>query len=194
MWKALGRRIPGTVASVGISLALGLAVAAIPVATALAAPAATAQGAEPAATNRQESQHSRLETLYRLELRVLDRQERRLQRAGQVAERLEAFIQRQKDLGRDVSKLEEALAKFVEALESAKGSLATTRDILAAHKGFADDGTVVDAAQARETVHEAGKAERSVRQTMRQAYHHLQIALRQFRHANAPTADQAAAN
>ncbi len=190
MWRSpFGHRMLRLAAVVGVLLALGLAVVAMPVATALAAPPPTVQATEPAAAGQPESQYPRLERLYRTEQRVLERQEQRLERAGKVAERLEAFIESQKDKGRDVSQLEDALAKFAEAREAAKGDLDTAREILSAHGGFDDHGNVTDPAQARETVREAGKAERSFRQTMRQAYHQLLIAVKQFRHANAPAAD-----
>jgi len=137
-------------------------------------------------------QYERLERLLKREQNVLVNEQKRLTRAGEIATRVQNYIDNQKAKGKDTSELEAALADFNAAVASAHEDYETAKRILDAKAGFDENGKVVDPAQARETVRAAGKAEREFHQTMRKAVRQLRIAIRQYRHDNRPEREAAA--
>jgi len=175
------------------SAAVARAAACIVFAAALAIPTATALAdpITPEARAPVRIQGQLLERLLKREQAVLLREEKRLTQAKELATRIQTYIDNQKAKGKDTSKLEKALAEFREAIASAQKDYDTAKAILEAKAGFDENGKVVDVAQARETVREAGKAEREFHRTIRKAVHQLRIAIRQYRHDNGANAEGA---
>ena len=156
---------------------------AVPAAPALAQPPAPAPPAP-----GQVRQGDRLERLFNRELRVLDREQKALERAGQRAARIQERIDNLKSQGKDTSKLEEALADFRAGIASAQSFFNAAKGILDARAGFDANGNVVDLAAARGTVREAGKAERQFFQAMRKAVRELLRDIREYRKSTEPKA------
>ncbi|MCL5959687.1 MAG: hypothetical protein M1358_10315, partial [Chloroflexi bacterium] len=108
---------------------------------------------------------------------------------GELAAKVQSYIDNQKAKGKDTSSLETALANFKAAVATAQSDYDTAKSTLDARAGFDANGEVTDIAQARSTVQTAGKAERQFHQTMRKATVDLRKALRQYRQANRPEAE-----
>ena len=167
----------GLITAAGVLL-LVVAVALAPIA-ALAAPAAQAAPTQEAP--RAKSAHPFLERLYQRELTVLEREQERLERAGEFVGRLETYIHNQKEKSKDTSSLEVALAKYNEAVATAKSYRDTAQSVLGAHAGFDENGKVTDAAQARQTLLTAGKAERDFHRTLLQGLWQLRDVIAEYR-------------
>ncbi|MHB1004269.1 MAG: hypothetical protein ACYC3S_01355 [Chloroflexota bacterium] len=178
------RGLPGArqVAAVGAValIALGGATAAFAQST----PTAAAPNAQAQTTPAAKPVDRALERAFQAEKNVLARQESRLQKADAAIPKLEARIQGLKAQGRDTTKLEAGLNDFKQAVAAARADHAQAQSALATHAGFDANGKVVDRAQARQTVTQAGKAEREFHQAMRKGSHQLAIAIRQYRQAN----------
>ena len=182
---AFVRAHSAAVARVAACAMLAVSTLAIPSARAFADPA-TPEAKPPA------RQYERLEKLLRREQNVLEREQKRLRRAGEIATKVQSYIDNQKAKGKNTSKLEAALADFKAAVASAQEDYNTAKRILDAKAGFDGNGKVVDPAQAKETVRTAGKAEQQFHRTMRKAVHQLRTAIRQYRHDNMPEREAAA--
>ena len=168
-------------AIVGLSmggLLLAGVVAIIPVATAQAAPTT------PPAPSQQTTHDARLEKAYQSEQAWLRKQQDNLGKMNAAADRAQQFITTQRNLGKDVSVLQAALATFKAQITAAQASHQTANVVLSAHLGFDANGKVVNAAQARQTLVDAGQSLRDARSVMRQAVSDLQRAMRLWRQTN----------
>lgn len=171
-----------------LTIALGaVALAASTVLVPVVALAAPAEQATPAQTAPRVAKdgHPLLERLYQWELKILQQQQTRLDKAGTVASRAQAFIDKQKEEGKDVGALQGVLAKFNEALVAAKSQRDSAQGILNAHAGFDNNGKVTDVEQARQTPRTAGKAERDCHRTLAQGLWQLRDAIFEYRTAQA---------
>ncbi len=128
----------------------------------------------------------RLERLYQNELKALDAQAAHLERTDEIIARAQAKIDELAAKGLDISALQEALGDYQDAVADAQGYHDKAASILSAHAGFDANGKVTDAAQARVTVQEAGRALRDARQNLRPALHRLLRALRETWRDNRP--------
>ncbi len=165
----------------------------MPTTAAFAAPG-VGDGTPPAAgalATPESRKGERLERLFKREHNVLTREQNRLTRAGQIATRIQNYINNQKANGKDTSALETALANFNTAVATAQSDHDTAKNTLDASACFDSNGAVTDIAQARVTVRTAGKAERQFYLTMRKAIRGLQKAIRDYRHANRPNSQGA---
>ena len=181
------------------TVAAGLAAAALLIGAVgpMAATPALAESPAPTATPAQaapQRQYERLERLFQREKVVQVNQGNRLERAGDLAARVQKVIANQKTKDKDTSKLETALDSFQKAIAQARGDHATAASLIGTHDGFGPGGEVKNAADARATVQAVGKAERELRQTIRKGTADLLKALREFRQANKPPASAAPAN
>lgn len=154
----------------------------------LASPAVPAFAAEgtptPQAPARDKDRAERLEKLFQREQDWLDKQAQNLDRAHELAGRVQTRIDALKEQGKDTSALETALATFNSGIVDAQASHDAAAGILDAHVGFSANGKVTDMTQALDTVKGARQALRDCRQTLRQAVKDLLQAVRDYREAN----------
>lgn len=99
-----------------------------------------------------------LEKFYQREVKMLAEQEKQLGKANDLATKAQDYIDEQKAKGKDVTKLEAALAKIKAQVAKAKSAHDQAASILNAHAGFDTNGQVTDPAQARQTVTKAQKS------------------------------------
>ncbi|MBI2863703.1 MAG: hypothetical protein HYX94_03985 [Chloroflexi bacterium] len=128
--------------------------------------------------------YDRLERLFKLEVRVLAGEEKRLGQMAKLANRIQTYIDAQAAKGKDVKELQAALDDFRAAMTKAQSEHDAAKAILDAHAGFGPNGEVVDMKQANTTVRTAGKDEREFRQTVRKALHALKNAVHVYREHN----------
>lgn len=115
-----------------------------------------------------------LEKLYQRQLKMLDQQKEQLIRAHNLLDKAQDFIDEQKVQGKDVTKLEKAVAKVEEQIDRAQAAHDEAAKISDVHAGFDADGKVTDPAQARQTVTQAQKS-------LREAQHILTTVTAQVR-------------
>lgn len=125
-----------------------------------------------------------LEKAYKYEQQWLAVQQERLSKTGELAAKVQAFIDAQKAKGKDTSALETALATYNQQIATAQGQHATAESILGAHVGFDADGHVTDRALAKQTVKDARQALADAHRTLQQAGQDLRAALKAYRNAN----------
>ena len=118
------------------------------------------------------------------EQKTVARGQQRLDKAGEVAARVQSMVDAQKAKGKDTSSVESALADFKTAITSAQSSLDSAKATLDAHAGFDTNGQVTDQALARTTLDTARKALRAATQTVSNAGRALREAIREFRQAS----------
>jgi hypothetical protein len=117
----------------------------------------------------------------------LDRLQNQLTRTDKVVTRSQAFINQQKQAGKDTSTLENALKVFQSQVVNVKTAHDTAAAVLTQHAGFDDQGQVTDAAAARQTLQAARQALANGETTLRQARRDLAQAFAPWKNAN-PTA------
>ena len=162
------------VSSVSLCI-LGCVIAAV---AALGLPGATVYAAPPAQGG------IRLENLLKREQIILNNQQQRVELSNQVVTAAQTWIGNLQARGKDVSALQSALAAFQSGIAQAQGSLNTAQSTLNAHAGFDASGKVTDAAQALNTLKQAGRAERQFHLTITQATLDFRQAVRQYLQAN----------
>ena len=139
------------------------------------APAAAAPPDEP------ERDYSRLTYALKWITLRLDAQQDHIDNALAAADLMEEIIADEKVKGNDTSELEAALADARANLAEAQASHDTAAQILDKKAGFDDEGNVVDAQQARDTLKEAGRAMRDAAQILRDTQQDFREALRDYR-------------
>jgi DNA repair exonuclease SbcCD ATPase subunit len=166
-----------------VRLVGGLAAVALAAAFALL-PASTVyadEGTPPAPDGKRAE---RLEKALQREQEWLDIQQNNLDRANELAEKVQARIDELKAEGKDTSALEAALATYRAEIADALASHNTAAGILSAHTGFDENGHVTDPEQARQTVLDARESLQDARLALRNALLDLRIAIRDFRRAS----------
>ena len=98
----------------------------------------------------------------------------------------EELIDRAQANGKNVARLESALAAFSEAVADARPTYEGAKGIIASHKGFDANGDVLDPESAAETVKELGQKLEEIGDILRHPARELADALREFRRANRP--------
>jgi len=159
-------------------------IAALPVTRASAA--RQSHRSEPAVNDPVSDQ--RLERLWARQVRVYERTGRVFEHTAEFSARLQSWIDRAAQNGKDVAALQAALDAFEAAAARAQLSYARARRIVDSHPGFDDHGQVADAGQARATVQQLHEELRSIRSAMGGAGRALRAAIREFRAANRPGA------
>ncbi len=86
----------------------------------------------------------RLETRYYFEILLDNKIGNFLLKADNVSVKVDAAIQNMTSQGKDTGKLEKKAADYKNYVEEAKDNQKETKGLLAAHNGFASDGTVTD--------------------------------------------------
>jgi hypothetical protein len=128
-----------------------------------------------------------LEHLNQREQTAMGIQADHLAKAGEVAGKVQEWIDKLAEQGQDVTDLEAALASFKDSLGSAQSPHDQAAGILDTHAGFDGNGKVTDLQAARETVRSAGQALRECRRTLLQAARDLRQAVRTWRQAHRPS-------
>lgn len=146
---------------------------------------AFAQETTPPAPDRAR-QGARLERLLQREMEWLAGQTNHIAKAGDVAARTQAFIDKASGEGKDTRALEAGLAAFRTEVAEAQAAHDEAQALLDAKAGFDADGKVTDPQLARWTVADAGQALREAHFILRQAERDLRQAVREFRRANRP--------
>ena len=162
-----------------IGLVLAGIIAAIPAASAYAAP-----GTPPAPGQVAEARNARLEKAYQREQSWLTTQQNNLNRMNTIADKVQQFITTQQGKGKDVTALQNALTTFKTQIATALASHNTAANILNTHQGFDANGKVIDADQARQTVFDARQSLRDAHDVMRQAISDLHRAIHEWREVN----------
>jgi len=112
--------------------------------------------------------------------------EAQAEKAPAILEKINEKIALLKAAGVDAKPLEDAVAACVASVQEAKAKMEEAGAILTTHAGFDADGKVMDAAQARQTVREAGAAQKQARRITEKAIRDLKQAARDFFRQNKP--------
>ena len=131
---------------------------------------------------------TRLERAWAREQRVYSRMGKFFDNIDTRLERAQQLIDRAKANGKDVSALQAALDAFSAAVKQARPTYEGIKGIISSHQGFDNNGNVVDAVKALETVQDMHGKLKDTRRTVLPAAHALRQAIRDFRDANQPVA------
>jgi hypothetical protein len=127
-----------------------------------------------------------LSKAFKAEQKWLGNQQQAINKADQAALQIRQLIDKASAEGLDVTILQNALAAFNSEMAAVKSGHQTAADILAAHNGFDDDGSVTDQQSARVTVLDARQALSKAHVTMTQAVRDLRQAARDWRQVTFP--------
>jgi len=167
-----------------VALLAGLCAVLVP-ASPVSAQAPQQAGTPPAdETPSQKPGNLALERRFRFQQQVHEVQGRALEKADRLGEKIQRLIDWANEQGLDTSALVAALAEYTQQLAEARQYHAQASQILAAHAGFDENGHVIDATLARQTVKDAADAHRESRQILRQALRDLHKAVKEWREAN----------
>ncbi|MCL4465807.1 MAG: hypothetical protein M1401_15810 [Chloroflexi bacterium] len=168
--------------AIGSAAALLVAASFLGPVTALAAPpepTVTAQQANP--ETAKQAVVARLERVYQREIKVLEGEQTRLDKAANLATKMRQVIDKRKAASKDTKPLEKALDQFTKDVASAQGLHNDAQSILGTHAGFDASGKVTDVEQARKTLRDAGRAELQFHRQALLAVLHLRAALLDWR-------------
>lgn len=122
-----------------------------------------------------------LEQSYKTEQQWLNQQQETLNKTDQAAAKVQKLIDKAAAEGLDVTILENDLATFNDEMGTNKAEHQTAAEILAAHNGFDDQGSVTDKQAARQTVLDAKQAIWQAHVTLSQSVRNLYLAVREWR-------------
>lgn len=145
----------------------------------LAGPVMRAEAAEPQAPPTPDGQW--LELLFDRVSLAAENQGNRIEYSKEIAAECQVWIDSLEAEGQDVSALEAALDEFKAQIAEAEGSHNAAVEALATHAGFGEAGDVIDARQARETIHTAASNLRQAHLTLTQATLDFRIVIRDWR-------------
>jgi hypothetical protein len=129
-------------------------------------------------------QQAVLERLFKRVQLNHENQQKLINQADKLGNRIAEVIARAKENGKDTTSLEKALADFNEKVGEARLKYDQTGKLIKQHNGFDDAGKVTDAAIARTTLEEIRTGSKEVRQTLGEALKGLKGAGKTFREAN----------
>jgi len=129
-------------------------------------------------------QQGGLERLFKLAQRNHNNQERLINQADKMGNRIAELIARAKENGKNTAALETALTAFNEKIGEARLKYDQTGRLVKLHAGFDDAGKVTDAAAAKTTLEGIRTGSKEVRQTLGEALKGLKGAGKAFREAN----------
>ena len=167
-----------------LQAALGLTALTMLAGLALSAPAPVYADATATPTQAANPGYPALVKVYQAEQARLATQAANLTRANSAVTRIQALIAQAQAKSLNVSELQTALATFQSQLASAQAEHNTAASILSAHAGFAGDGNVTNAAEARQTVLDARQALAGAAAILTQAAKDLAQAVRAWRADN----------
>jgi hypothetical protein len=165
-----------------VALVAALAVAALPLTNVFAAPAQ--DPATPPAPGGRITE--RLERLWQRTLKGLDRANGIDDRSSKVIEKTQAFIDKAKANGKDVTAVQAALDAYKQATTAALPMVAQAQEIANSHNGFDSAGKVTDVKQAAATLKELATQLKAIRSEVLPSAKALHEAIKNFREANPP--------
>jgi hypothetical protein len=110
-----------------------------------------------------------LETRYYMGIVLNQRIDNFTIKTDDVSTRLDSAIEKLKAKGNDTNQLEKEATDFKEAVKKAKESQTKIKELYANHNGFADDGTVSKANDAKKFLDQGNKLQRDTIRELRQA-------------------------
>ena len=122
----------------------------------------------------------RLERVWARQLRIYER----MGHTEEFIERFQKLIDRAKENGKDVSKVQSALDAFKSAAKDAQPVYESIKGIINSHPGFDNDGKVTDPEKAKETVKAMHEKFKEIRGIMNGTGKALRQAIRDFRQVN----------
>lgn len=168
--------------SILTALMLVLVLAAFPLTSAFAAPAA--DPSTPPADGKDSS--PLIERLWMRETRAVERIGQRLDRAPTMIKKTQTLIDKAKANGKDVTALQAALNAYSQAIKDADPMHEKAQSIVNKHAGFDADGKVTDREQARQTLKDLGAQLKELHQQVGEPGKALRAAIQAFREANKP--------
>ena len=124
--------------------------------------------------------NERLEKVWARQLRIYAL----MGRTDKFVERVQQLIERAAENGKDVSALQAALDAFEDALKNAQPVYESAKGVVNSHQGFDEDGKVIGAEKAKETVSAMGEKLKEIKDAMDGTGKALREALKAFRQAN----------
>jgi hypothetical protein len=112
---------------------------------------------------------------------ALGNQLTRLELSHTVSESTQAYIDSQKNAGKDTAALESALEAFNQAILDAETANAAAANLLASPAGFDANGQVTDRAEARQTLRSAGQSLRQAHTAITKGTLTLRLAVQAYR-------------
>jgi hypothetical protein len=134
----------------------------------------------------EETGDARLERIWLHQQRSLHRLEFMFDHSQQRLQKAQELIDVARDRGKDVRGLQTALDAFSAALQEARSTYESAVGIVDSHKGFDDQGEVVDSTLAAATVEDMAEKLSAVRDTLLEPGRDLRDAIRDYRRANRP--------
>jgi hypothetical protein len=125
-----------------------------------------------------------LEKFYQREIKMLGEQGNHLDKANDLVAKAQDYIAEQKANGKNVAKLEAALAKLKTQVVKAQSAHDEATSILNQHAGFDANGHVTDPVQARPTVAQAQKSLNEARRILGNITQEIARVLKGHRDAN----------
>jgi len=128
--------------------------------------------------------HPGIERAYKLEKKVLERQAKILVRGDKIIGKAEEIISKLKGNGKDTSVLEAALTQFKKDVVKAGKVHDKVAGLLTTHAGFDQNGKVVDAFQAKQTLVSARDNLKEFRTILKNSMGDVRKAIKNFRKDN----------
>lgn len=163
-------------------MTLALVAAALPWTSVFAAPAA--DPTTPPADG--EKSNTRIESLWTREQNAVERMGKVLDRSNTMTEKVQTWIDRAKENGKDVTALQAALDAYKQAVQEAGPMYEQAQSIVNEHAGFDADGKVTDREQAIQTLKDLGAQLKDLRGQIGTPGKALREAIKAFREANKP--------
>jgi hypothetical protein len=160
-----------------VALIAALAMASLPFTS------VSAQESDPPAPQGQVT-NKRLEKVWAKELRVYERLGKGFERSDEFVEKLQSWIDRVTENGKDASGVQSALDAFEAAVNNAHPVYESAKGIVNAHQGFDENGKVTDSEKAKETVKSMGEKLKAIKDAMNGTGRALHEAIKDFREAN----------
>ena len=147
-------------------------------------PAVPAYALGQSAGERPQLTDERLAEIWAKQVALFEKQGQLLDKADTIIAKVEELIARLQEQGIDTSSLNAALAAFEDAVRAARPVHAQANGIVNSHKGFDNNGQVVDRQQAIESVRALGDNLKEFRATMGTTLQDIRQAFTALREAN----------
>lgn len=165
-----------------VAMALALVAAALPWTSAFAAPAA--DPTTPPVDG--EKSNTRIESLWTREQNAVERIGKVIDRSNTMTEKVQTWINKARENGKDVTALQAALDAYKQAVQEAGPMYEQAQSIVSEHAGFDADGKVTDREQAIQTLKDLGTQLKTLREQVGTPGNALREAIKAFREANKP--------
>lgn len=164
------------------AMALALVAAALPWTNVFAAPAA--DPTTPPADG--EKSNTRLESLWTREQNAVERMGKVIDRSDTMTEKVQTWIDKARENGKDVTALQAALDAYKQAIQEAGPMYEQAQSIVSEHAGFDANGKVTDRGQAIQTLKELETQIKDLFEQVGMPGKALREAIKAFREAHKP--------